>query len=180
MCSSSTLTQHLHRSCGKLITVSVKDWGLRAFITRDDDWLVSSWEQTRADLSSPLGTWRNLSKCISKWLKLFSLKTQWFINTSAGAGVMKAIWFEGICCQSTNGLIPPARFNCTLDFCGKQVILSSNAQKRTFPSGTLALSNGYHHERHGNGRLLRKLAKMLYISHQNQNKMEEVILHKYI
>lgn len=111
---------------------------LRAFITRDES-LGSSWEETRADLSSPLGTRRNLSKCISKRLKLFSLKIQWFINTSAGAGVMKAIWFEGICCQSTNGLIHPARFVCTLDFCGKQVMLSSNAQKRTFPSGTLAL-----------------------------------------
>lgn len=161
--SSSTLIQHLHWSCGKLITASVKDWGLR-----DDDSLVSSWEQTRADLSSPLGTWRNLSKCISKPLKLFSLKIQSFINTSAGTGVMKAIWFEGICCQSTNGLIPPARFDWTHDFCGKHVILSSNAQKRTFPSGTLAVSNGYHHERHGNGRLSRKLAKMLYISHQNK------------
>lgn len=88
------------------------------------------------------------------------------MNTSAGAGVMKAIWFEGICCWSTNGLIPPARFDCTLDFCGKQLILSSNAQKRTFPSGTLALSNGYHHERHINGRLSLKLSRMLYISHQ--------------
>ncbi len=142
MCS---LPRRWSRTCtGAVVNSLQRQWrtrccerGLRAFITRDES-LVSSWEETRADLLSI----RHTEKPQQVHLKTAeTLQPEDSVvhkhKCRSRSHESNMVW--GFCCQSTNGLIHPARFDCTLDFCGKQVMLSSNAQKRTFPSGTLAL-----------------------------------------
>lgn len=142
-----SLPQCWSRTCSKLIKPSVKDslpW------PRAESFYHERWWFTRVlmrrNQTGPHLSIRHMEKPQQVHLRsVFRLRPEDSVvhkHTSRRRRHEKTICFEGICCWSTNGLIPPAWFNCTLDFSGKQVILSSNVHKTTFPSGTLALSNG--------------------------------------